>query len=278
MSRASGRRLALALLVLCGLVAGCAASSNPALARLPGLSRSLRGQIRAADRGVLAYRRLGRLTTGMTRHLVVSVTDVGKYEPFPTAFQEQQARRALAGYSIAPQSVPTGGYVQVRAAECVNLGCHRISSAVQPVVIRNRPVYWTWAITTRKPGPARITLFAVLYQGTTNRVLLQSQPIVIPAKVLATQAYKQRAAGGKAHPSWVSRAKGVLITLGAIAAAITAIAGAVVAVFKPARDVLARLRRRKKKAKRAPRKARGAARKKVAVPAAEEPKPDRPAQ
>lgn len=279
MSRASGRRLALALLVLGGLAAGCSAGPNFSGSQLPSLSRSLRGQIRSADRGVLAYRRLGRLTTGMTANLVVSVTDVGKYEPFLTDFQEQKARHSLARYFIDPQNVPVGGYVQVRIAECVNLGCHRLSAAKQPVVIRNQPVYWTWALTTRRPGAVRVTLYADLYKGTTGSVLLESQPIVIQAKVLATQAYKQRQSAGKAHPSWFSRMKGVILSIGAVATAITAILGAVVALFKPARNVLTRLRRgKKKKAKRTPRKARPAPRKKVAVPAAEEPKPDRPAE
>ena len=188
------------------------------------------------------------MTTGTTHDLVVSVTDVGWFEPFPTAFQEAEQLRGLSGLVFNNQDVPTGGYVRVKITDCVHLLCHPLSAGRQPVVQINHPVYWTWAITATKAGTGLIVLAEVLYRGGSQNILHQALPIQLRVNVSANSipspSPSQRPP--PKSPGWFSSVEHVILTAAGIIAALTIIIGGVVAVVRSIRSMMERARRKTK--------------------------------
>jgi hypothetical protein len=174
----------------------------------------------------------------MTRDLYVSVTDVGRYTPFRRySIEELAALRTLAGYVIAPQNAWAGGYAQVKITDCVNLVCQTLSGGPQPVVQINHPVYWVWAISTEKPGPAMIVLDEKLYKGSTGKTLEQALPVAISLSVRATKGHKQHEPKPKPKPtpSWFDSVDHAILALGTLCVALAGIIGLLEVLFRPIR-------------------------------------------
>ena len=240
MSRTHGRLAALlAALVLGVLVAGCAANhaAGPKINQ-SGFARLLRADQEAAGRGVLGYRPLPPMTTGMTRKLIVSVTAVGRYEPFPIAFQQVKAQDALSRFVLVNQDVPTGGYVGVKITDCVHLSCHLLSiTSRQPVVQLDHPVYWSWAITATHSGVGSIVLDEVLYREGSQRVLKPALPIQIQVHIKSAPVKP---------PGWFSSVDHVLITIGAVVALLAGIVTGLGVIFGGIGNLMKAMRRRTK--------------------------------
>jgi hypothetical protein len=146
------------------------------------------GDDRSLDQGILGYQAPATMNTGANATLNVEVIDNGTGEagtmPLP----------AGTGYVFARQDVPTGGIVGVHSS-CQGVTCTADGPERQPVISSGMTAYWSWELSARNPGTARVLLVATTYDQGTSIPLHVTQPIEITITVNATPGYWVSAAG-----------------------------------------------------------------------------------
>lgn len=211
--RVGGMALPLGVLSFALLAGGC---GGPSPSKSPGPSSQQLFKVRlldddkSLDRGVLSYQVPVTMATGGSAILTVQVTDIGK------AANGTAPMPGVTGWVYAPQDVPTGGVVGIRAS-CDGLSCDAQAPERQPVLTPGRAGNWFWQLSAQNPGTARILLFPTTYDQNTNIALRVPQPVEITVTVTATSGYWLTKTA-----NWVQALIG-LVGVGAIITAVQAV-------------------------------------------------------
>jgi hypothetical protein len=182
---------------------GCSAGPDPDSQKLYQVQ--LKADRAALLSGYLRYPLLSHLTVGRDTTFTVTLTGLtnGTATPVP---------------SQGGQPVRIGGLIGVRMI-CQGADCLPLSSEKQNVITSADRATWTWSLTARHTGTARLTLVVTTYQRDTGTALEETPPIRMSVPVEATPSY----VFGRAV-TWVKAVVGLV--------GVTVIGGAVIAGWR----------------------------------------------